>query len=140
MEQIQVTLTVCFEEPFWIGVCECVSKEKIQAKKIIFGAEPQMQELLQMVQQQWYQRIQFGTGVSISHKQTIYKNPKRMQREIKKQTKLCGIGTKAQQALQAEREAQKTMRKQKSKAEKQAEQKQKFLQKQQKKKEKHRGH
>lgn len=78
MEQIQVTLTVCFEEPFWIGVCACVSKEKIQAKKIIFGAEPQMQEILQMVQQYWYQHMQFGTGVSISHKQTTYKNRKWM--------------------------------------------------------------
>ncbi len=140
MEQVQVTLTVYFEEPFWVGVCECVSERKMQAKKIVFGAEPQMQELLQMVQQQWYTYMQFGAGISMAQKKMVHKNPKRLQRQIKKQTTEHGVGTKAQQALQAEREANKIIRKQKSKAEKQAEQKQKFLQKQQKKKEKHRGH
>ena len=140
MEQLQVTLTVCFEEPFWIGVCECVSKDGIQAKKVIFGAEPQMQEILQMVQQKWYQNIQFGKCISISKKEVIHKNPKRIQRQIKKQTKLSGVGTKAQQALQAEREAQKSIKKQISKAQKEEAQKEKFLKKQQKKKEKHRGH
>ena len=94
MEQLQVTLTVYFEEPFWIGVCECVSKDGIQAKKVIFGAEPQMQEILQMVQQKWYQNIQFGKCISISKKEVIHKNPKRIQRQIKKQIKLCGVGTK----------------------------------------------
>ena len=136
MEQLQVTLTVCFEEPFWIGVCECVSKDGIQAKKVIFGAEPQMQQILQMVQQ----NIQLGKCISISKKEVIHKNPKRIQRQIKKQTKLSGVGTKAQQALQAEREAQKSIKKQISKAQKEEAQKQKFLKKQQKKKEKHRGH
>ncbi len=97
MEQIQVTLTVCFEQPFWIGVCECVSKEGIQAKKVIFGAEPQMQEILQMVQKRWYQNIQFGKCISIAKKEVIHKNPKRIQRQIKKQTKLCGVGTKKYQ-------------------------------------------
>ncbi len=140
MEQVQVTLTVYFEEPFWVGVCECVSNKTIQAKKIVFGAEPQMQEVLQMVEQQWYAQMQFGTAISMTQKKTVHKNPKRLQRQIKKQTTQQGVATKAQQALQAEREANKIARKQKSKAQKQAEQKQKFLQKQQKKKEKHRGH
>lgn len=66
-------------------------------------------------------------------------NPKRMQREIKKQIANTGIGTKSQQALKLQHEQFKTARKKKSREQKQAEQQRLFELKQQKKKEKHRG-
>ena len=51
-----------------------------------------------------------------------------------------GIGTKAQQALAALREEQKTERKVRSKEEKLAEAERKFQQRQAKRREKHKGH
>lgn len=70
----------------------------------------------------------------------IADNPKRKLRNAKKQLQNTGIGTKSQQALQAQREEFKTERRQISKEQKEAEEQRRFDLKQQKRKEKHRGH
>ena len=67
-------------------------------------------------------------------------NPKRMQREIKKQIADTGIGTKSQQALKLQHEQFKTERKKKTREQKQADEERLFELKQQKKREKHKGH
>lgn len=86
-------------------------------------------------------RLSFGIGKKsrLSDRQTR-KNPKRMQREIRKQTREGGTGTRAQQAIQAQREERKIQKRIIRKEDKLAEEKERFLQKQQKKREKHRGH
>jgi len=66
-------------------------------------------------------------------------NPKRRQRNTRKQLERTGIGTKSQQALQMQLEQNKLERKKKSREQKLAEAKRLFALKQQKKKEKHRG-
>ena len=66
-------------------------------------------------------------------------NPKRIQREARKQTSEYGIGTKSQQALQLQREEHKLMRKTISKEKREAEKQRRYDLKQQKRKEKHRG-
>lgn len=66
-------------------------------------------------------------------------NPKRLQREVKKQVQEHGIGTKSQQALSLQREEMKTERRQNSKEQREAEKLRMFELKQQKRKEKHRG-
>ena len=71
-------------------------------------------------------------------KETI-RNPKRMQRDVIKQLRDTGIGTKSQQALKLQQEQNKQERKVKSREQKLAEAKRMFELKQQKKKERHRG-
>ena len=71
-------------------------------------------------------------------KETI-RNPKRVQRDVIKQLRDTGIGTKSQQALKLQREQNKLERKVKSREQKLAEAKRMFELKQQKRKEKHRG-
>lgn len=66
-------------------------------------------------------------------------NPKRMQRDVKKQVQNTRIGTKSQQALKLLQEENKTLRKQLSKEQKEAEKQFQFELKQQKRKEKHKG-
>ena len=87
MEKVKVTMTVLFEEPFWIGIYEREDGESYQAAKILFGAEPKGLEVQEYLLKNVY-RLSFGTGEKsqISDKQTR-KNPKRMQREIRKQTR-----------------------------------------------------
>lgn len=140
MEKVKATMTVLFEEPFWIGIYEREDEESYQAAKILFGAEPKGLEVQEYLLQHVYQ-LSFGTGEKspISDKQTR-KNPKRMQREIRKQTRERGTGTRAQQAIQAQREERKVQKRIIRKEDKLAEEKERFLQKQQKKREKHRGH
>ena len=40
MDKVSAKLTVFFEEPFWVGVFERISEDKLSACKITFGAEP----------------------------------------------------------------------------------------------------
>ena len=67
------------------------------------------------------------------------RNPKKLQRDIKKSLEKTGIGTKSQQAIKLQQEQNKQNRKAKSREKKQAEAYRQFELKQQKKKEKHRG-
>ena len=67
-------------------------------------------------------------------------NPKRMQREARKQMQSTGIGTRSQQALKLQQEQFKQERKARTREEKLDEAKRMFALKQQKKKDKHRGH
>ena len=59
-------------------------------------------------------------------------NPKRMQRQIEKQLRTTGIGTKAQQALKLQQEQRKTAGKRASRQEREAEQVRRFALRQEK--------
>lgn len=80
-----------------------------------------------------------GPAIETSVKDTKI-NPKRAQREAKKQTLETGIGTKSQQALKLLQEQNKQERKVRSREQKVAEEQRLFELKQMKKKEKHKGH
>lgn len=138
MNESSVNLTVCFDEPFWVGVFERVEGGTLSVCKVTFGAEPKDYDVLEFVLRHYY-GLKFSPAVKAGLKQTA-DNPKRRQRIAKKQLQNTGIGTKAQQALCAQREALKTERKQCSREQKEAEQQRKFDIKQQKRKEKHKGH
>ena len=45
----KVTLTVYFDDPFWVGVFERVENGKLSACKVTFGAEPRDVEVLEFV-------------------------------------------------------------------------------------------
>ena len=88
---------------------------------------------------QYYYGLHFSPAVETVVKETT-KNPKRMQRDAKKQMAEKGIGTKSQQALKLQQEQNKQERKARSREKREAEEKRLFELKQQKKKEKHKGH
>ena len=50
MDITSVKFTVYFENPFWIGVFERNIDEKLSVCKVIFGAEPKDNEILELVQ------------------------------------------------------------------------------------------
>lgn len=134
----KVTLTVFFDDPFWVGVFERVTDGKLSVSKVTFGAEPKDYEVYAFVLEHFYQ-LSFSPAVVAEQKQTA-DNPKRRQREARRQLNRSGIGTKSQQALSAQREEQKTQRRQMDKQQREAEKLRQFERKQEKKKEKHRGH
>ncbi|MCI6858379.1 MAG: YjdF family protein [Eubacterium sp.] len=131
-------LTVYFEEPFWIGIFECISDGKLSAAKVTFGAEPKDYEVFELILKDYY-KLRFSPAVTAVVKETK-KNPKRMQREVKKQLQNNGTGTKSQQALKLQQEQNKQARKVKNREKKLTEAERMFELKQQKKKEKHKGH
>ena len=138
MDNVNGKLTVYFEDPFWVGVFEYIEDGKLSVAKVTFGAEPKDYEVQEYLQKMYYD-LQFSPAVKTVVKENK-RNPKRIQRDVKKQMQENGIGTKSQQALKMQQEQNKQERKIKRRERKEAEEKRMFELKQQKKKEKHKGH
>lgn len=135
---IKSSLTILFENPFWVGIYERLDDEKYEVCKITFGAEPKDYEVYEFMLKNWH-NLKFSPPVKAEKIEERHINPKRMQREINNQLQDKGIGTKAQQALKLQHEQNKMERKSKSREQKNAEKEQQYAIRQKKKKEKHRG-
>ena len=135
---MKTSLTVFFEDPFWVGVFERVDEGKLSVCKVTFGAEPKDYDVWEFVLRH-YDELVFSPAVETEMRQ-IADNPKRRLRNVRKQTERRGIGTKSQQALQLQREELKTEHRQISREQRDAEAQRRFEMKQLKKKEKRRGH
>ncbi len=137
MDEGKGQFVVFFEDPFWVGVFEEIEDGNLSVCKVTFGKEPTEEELWEFVLKN-YHKLRFSPSVSVEVKQDA-KNPKRRQREAKKQLSAKGIGTKSQQALQLQREQNKLERNVISKEAKEAEKQRRYALKTQKRKDKHRG-
>ena len=133
------SLTVLFEDPFWVGLFEMTDNEGLHVCKVTFGAEPTEKEVMEYIDQNWH-RLRFSQAVEAPSTTENRKNPKRQLREAKKQMRQQGIGTKSQQALKLQKEQNNTEHKQQTKAEREVEKQRQFDLRQAKKKEKHKGH
>lgn len=138
MDRVSVKLTVYFENPFWIGIFERSIDEKLSVCKVIFGAEPKDYEILEIVLNR-YSKLKYSPEILYEKVFKEKVNPKRVQREVKKQLNNEGVGTKSQQALKLQQEENKTIRKIKTKEQKEIEKEKIYSLKQQKKREKHKG-
>lgn len=136
---VAASLTVLFEDPFWIGIYEREYNGKYEVCKITFGAEPRSYQIYEFLQKN-YCRMRFSPSLAVEKSAEKHVNPKRMQRNINNRLSSLSVGTKAQQALSLAREQNKTERKVRSRVEREAEKERTYDQKQQKRKEKHRGH
>ena len=119
------------------SVFERIEDGKLSVSKVTFGAEPKDYEVWEYVLEH-YCELEFSPAVETGIKRTA-DNPKRRQKNARKQLERTGVGTKSQQALQMQLEQNKQERKLKSREQRLAEEKRRFALKQQKKKEKHRG-
>ena len=135
---VESKLTIYFEEPFWVGVFEELDGDKLSVCRMVFGAEPTDAEIYDFILKHYY-HLRFSAPVKAEFKQKA-DNPKRRQRNARKQLENTGIGTKSHQALQKQYEENKAERKIKTREQREAEKQRQFELKQQKRKEKHRGH
>ena len=132
------SLTVFFEDPFWVGIFERRIDGKLSASKVTFGAEPKDCDVYEFILGH-YRELQFSPAVAYETRQTP-DNPKRRQRNAKKELERTGTGTKSQEALQLQREESKTERQQISREQREAEEARRFALKQEKRREKQKGH
>lgn len=109
MSTTKTSLTVTFEEPFWIGLYERESDGAYEVCKITFGAEPKDYEVYEFLLRNWH-GLSFSPKLQSSTLSERRLNPKRLQSEIKRQLELRGIGTKAQEALKLQHEQNKKLR------------------------------
>lgn len=130
------SLTVYFDDPFWVGVFEVYQSGRLTAAKVTFGAEPKDGEVYEFVLKN-YSRLEFSPPVEtlLKEKKT---NPKRLQRDARKFPAEY-IGTKSQQALKLQREQGKEKRSLAVRRRKEEKKRRNFELKQKKRKEKHKG-
>ena len=137
------TLTVLHDGQFWVGICEHREAERYGACRVVFGAtEPTDTEIQEFVLRHWASlnfALVLNDADGARPAVLAHANPKRRQREARKQVEQTGVGTKAQQAMSAAYEAHKDERKQASREARQEESARRFALKQQKRKQKHRG-
>lgn len=138
--QSSCKLTICFEDPFWVGLVEVEEGDVYRVARYVFGPEPTLPEIEAFIRAHW-RELRFTADLQVEKKGGKKINPKRMRRIIEKEmARNATHGTKAQQALAEQREANKVERKAQSKAERDAERERRFQQRSAKRKEKHRGH
>ena len=138
MESAKTKLTVFFEPPFWTGLIERETGDRYEVCRVIFGAEPSDAEVYAYVLDR-YGSLKFSPALEVERQPERTINPKRAQRMAQKQHQPIGIGTKAQQALQLQREQSKMKRRICSREIRQAEEERQYHLRQAKRKEKHRG-
>ena len=138
MNDINVKLTVFFENPFWVGVFEHIENNFLVVSKVAFGAEPKGYEVLDYIIKNYYSLV-FSPAVETKIKKDKT-NPKKAQRDVRKQMQVSGIGTKSQLALKSQHEQNKKESKVRRREEKEADELKRFLLKQYKKRKKHKGH
>lgn len=135
---VSSTLVVCFDGQFWVGYVEHVEDGLLSSCRIIFGAEPSNEKILEFVLREWT-RLPLNPTVTCEVKGMAC-NPKRRQRQVAKELKRRGPSTKAQIALAEQREAQARENIAHEKQRREEKRRLHFEQKQQKAKKKRRGH
>ncbi|MFA9462710.1 MAG: YjdF family protein [Velocimicrobium sp.] len=138
MDKVCVTLRLLFEDPFWIAIFEKRQEGKLSVCKVTFGAEPKDYEINEFIHACYY-NLRFSPSVDDEAEGKEKVNPKRRQREVKKQLKNTSLGTRSQQALKLQQEEGKLKRKALGKKRSEEKKEFQFVLKQQKRKEKHKG-
>lgn len=137
-----IKATVFYENRYWVGTFERTDKEGYALARYIFGAEPSDSEIHEFVLNH-YHELKFGELREFDL-QIQRMNPKRVQREVRREMNKLKETTKpstfAQDYMREELEKKKKEKKSLSSAEKQMRKEDQFNIKQEKKKEKHRGH
>ena len=137
-----IKATIFFDKRYWVGTFERTDKKGYSIARHIFGAEPSDPEIHEFVLNH-YHELNFG-ALKEFHLDIKRMNPKRVQREVRREMKrikeTTGPSTFAQDYMREELEKKKKEKKRTSSAEKQARKDEQFAIKQQKKKSKHRGH
>lgn len=134
----RTTLTVLFEEPYWVAIVEREEAGMLTVARQVFGAEPTAPEIYDWLLTRHLRFLRFSSPVAGGNR-NAGKNPKRLQREAKRAMEGTGVGTKSRDAMRLMLEARKTERKVKSKAEREAEEERKYRMKREQAKARHRG-
>src|ERR1044071_6956273 len=94
-------LTILFDPPYWIGLLETESDGLLYAARHIFGAEPSDPEVYAFVQNDLLPLMRSMTvGLPIdSGSKPRYINPKRLQRDIRREVMRTDIPNKAHESI-----------------------------------------
>ena len=94
METGYARLTVYFEDPFWVGLFERGGGGTWEACKVTFGPEPKDHEVYAFLLEN-HRRLQFSPAIAGQPPAAAAANPKRRQRQIKRQLERPGCARKS---------------------------------------------
>ena len=134
---VSSTLTV-YHDGQLVGLAERVEDGRYGVARIVFGAEPSDEEILQFVTSKW-EKLSF-CGDEPTETKNLARNPKRRAREAAKALKQPAMSTKVQQALADQRENMKRESARKRSQRHAEEAEARFERRKLKRKQKHRGH
>lgn len=138
MISITSSLTLFFEDPFWVGIFERNIAGELEVCRIVFGAEPKDNEVYEFFLNN-ESALKFSPPVDCRGPENAQPNSKRMRRAVRRSLQQTGIGTKAQQALKLQQQVQKLERRACSHRRAEEEKELLFEKREHKRKEKHRG-
>jgi len=139
MSVFKARLTVFFEPPFWVALYQREEGGGVRVCKVTFGGEPRDQQVLDYFQAH-FRELEFSPAVAGTPGPDRAVSPKRARREARKAVRPAGTGTKAQQALQLQRERTKTERSAVSRERREEQRERKLALRREKRREKHKGH
>lgn len=139
MEPAVTTLTVLFEDPFWVGIWARQEGPTYTVCRTVFGTEPSDAQIFDWILAHW-KELRFSPPLAAERSAVKRLNPKRMQRAIQQRLHESGVGTKAQQALKLQQEQGKQSRRNAARIRREAEAERRFALRQEKRREKRRGH
>lgn len=139
MDVIHGTLTIRFEDPFYIGLYERQEGTRYSVCRIVFGAEPKDEAVYAFLLAHW-DEMTFSPAIAAEVTEPQRMNPKRMQREVRRQLAHKSGSTKAQQALKAQQEQRQAERQARARLRREEKEERAYLLRQQKRREKHLGH
>lgn len=100
-------LTILFDPPYWIGLLEAESDGLLYAARHIFGSEPSDPEVYEFVQNDLLDLMHSMTvGLPIDAALAPRRiNPKRLQRDIRREVSRTDVSSKAYEAVRLQIEA-----------------------------------
>ncbi len=134
-------LSILFESPFWIALLESERDGLLYATRHVFGSEPSSKNVYEFILSYEYKilidRMTVGLPIDAAKKRCV--NPKRLQRQIRKEKERSGITNQSREVMRLQQEENKKERQMSSKAQRNAQRNYKREVAKQKKKQKHRG-
>jgi hypothetical protein len=103
------TLTVFFEDPFWVGVFERLDERSCSAAWVVFGGEPSNPEVYTYLFNS-YRLLELSASLPGDVRAMKAASFKRRQREARRTAETAGFSSKAQEALRLELEKNKQER------------------------------
>ena len=135
-------LSILFDSPFWVALIEDERDGLLYATRHVFGSEPSVENVYEFILSFEYKtlvnRMSIGLPVdSAAKKRRI--NPKRLQRQIRREKARSGISSQSQEVMRLQQEENKKERSSISKEERAAKREYKRELAKNKRKQKHRG-
>jgi hypothetical protein len=137
---MSLTLSVFFDDPFWIGLFTLADENTVKHARVVFGKEPTDAELYEYFISN-YHRLEFFDSDGTEYTRALAKNPKRRQREINKEIRNRIDTKKSYDAIKLSiQQSKKQEKRKKNRLKREEKEEHVFDAKRGKHKAKHRGH